>query len=212
MSKENRTQNLKKICELYAIVKEAILYSDEIDESKKTNLNITNELRNAFDHLMRVHAAETGVNAKVGKDYIETNIEKCYGHIYRAGYDTFDMLCITLRFEISKIMAQFSNDTIKTVFPEYFKIVRIDLHKLDKAIANVKMEKDVGNPNHRNFTKYAEISMRLRKHYDLVLNKHPVMLEHKEKNEKEEGRKKLFQMIIGIIIAVVAYLLGSSKL
>jgi len=48
---------LQELTELYLIVKEVVIYSEENDPENKTNIQVINELRNAFDHLMRVYAA-----------------------------------------------------------------------------------------------------------------------------------------------------------
>lgn len=41
---------LKELTELYIIVKEIIIYREEIDPEKRTDIPVLNELRNAFDH------------------------------------------------------------------------------------------------------------------------------------------------------------------
>ena len=48
---------VKELTELYIIVKEIVLYSEEIDPENRADISVINELRNAFDHLMRVYAA-----------------------------------------------------------------------------------------------------------------------------------------------------------
>ncbi len=96
-------KRFREIAELYLVVKETILYFEEINQEQKTDIQVINELRNAFDHLMRVIAALFNVK-KINNDsddYILKNLDKAYGHVYRAGYDTIDFLCLTIKKEIS---------------------------------------------------------------------------------------------------------------
>ena len=62
----------KELTELYLVVKETILYFEEINQEQKADIQVINELRNAFDHLMRVSATifEVKVLSDNPNDYI----------------------------------------------------------------------------------------------------------------------------------------------
>ena len=77
--------SLKDLTELYILVKEIILFGEEADPDKKTDLQPINELRNGFDHLMRVFASYFEVEREYDKIYVKRNLEKAFGHVYRAG-------------------------------------------------------------------------------------------------------------------------------
>ncbi len=211
MLTKSHKEKIKKLCELYAAVKESIIYAEEIDDMKEVNFNAISELRHAFDHLMRVHAVEYNINSDVPSNYVDINIDKCYGHIYRAGYDTLDMLCITLRFKIGKMMSGFSTDTITHVLPEYFREIKVDLSKIDKEITDKRRNKDVGYPNFKNFMDYAGLAKRLRKHNDVILENYAGMNDYQWKKRAEEGTKKMSKIIIAITILIAAYFLGLSS-
>lgn len=51
----------KKICELYNRIKGWMLWGEEIDPEFKSFLQPINELRHAFDHLMRIFAFKLGI-------------------------------------------------------------------------------------------------------------------------------------------------------
>lgn len=47
-------EQLRRLAVLYRDAKALILYSEEIDPESRSNLQTIKELRDAFDHLMRV--------------------------------------------------------------------------------------------------------------------------------------------------------------
>lgn len=85
--------DLKTLADLYVQAKALILYSEEVDPDSRSNLQVIKELRDAFDHLMRVIVARVGTQAPDGAsdpDYASRNIHKSIGHIYRAAFDALD--------------------------------------------------------------------------------------------------------------------------
>ncbi len=74
-----------------------IIFCEENQEEFKTNLQIVKELRDAFDHLMRVFAVKLGMKGERGDGSIQTSLDKVLGHVFRAGYDTLDFATVILR-------------------------------------------------------------------------------------------------------------------
>ncbi len=65
---ENRSivaEKLRDLTELYFVVKEIILYFEEVNPEQKADIQPINELRNAFDHLMRCSSTWLGINANI---------------------------------------------------------------------------------------------------------------------------------------------------
>ena len=116
----------RELTELYLVVKETILYFEEINQEQKADIQVINELRNAFDHLMRVSATIFEVKALSNNpnEYILKNLDKAYGHVYRAGYDTIDFLCLTIKKEISDSLCEFDPFVIKEALPDYYPIIK----------------------------------------------------------------------------------------
>lgn len=54
---------LRGVADLYVQAKALILYSEEVDPESRSNLQVIKELRDAFDHLMRVIVARLGSDA-----------------------------------------------------------------------------------------------------------------------------------------------------
>ncbi len=63
---------LQELTELYLIVKEIVIYSEENNPENKANIQVITEFRNAFDHLMRVYAAYF----EIERVYLYSNIKK----------------------------------------------------------------------------------------------------------------------------------------
>lgn len=84
---------LRELTELYLVVKEIIIYFEEVNPEQKSDIQPINELRNAFDHLMRCFSKWLGIDKNQehkSSAYISTHLSKSFGHVYRAGYDTVD--------------------------------------------------------------------------------------------------------------------------
>jgi len=100
---EKSTSKLRELTELYIVTKELLLRAEEIPD-RKADIQAIKELRDAFDHLMRANATIFGLKDSATdpqdfdqNEYIFRNTDKAYGHVYRAGYDTLDWICLKLR-------------------------------------------------------------------------------------------------------------------
>ena len=211
MPKDGDEEQLRELTELYQVVKEIIIYCEEVD-GNMIGMPILNELRNSFDHLMRVNALHFGLKSTEEEDYKTDNMKKAYGHLYRAGYDALDWVCLTLRGRIVGEVQDFSLETINAVFPEYYKDIRPELVDIETKIGKIRQEKDVGEKNLSNFASYVNIMKTLKGHYKLALKKKPGMIEYEQKKEKEKKKDRrreiTTEIIIGIILALIAGAIG----
>ena len=82
---------------------------------------------------------------------MKLNLNKAFGHVYRAGYDTLDLTTLFLQQYIAKEIARFSLETINSVFPEYYKDIRPSLEEIKDEIGKKRRQKDVGDHNCENF-------------------------------------------------------------
>ena len=217
-------KKLYNLCELFAIVKESVIYADQVNGEDVPSIYAINELRHAFDHLMRIHAFQLGLN-KVGEgekkvnsqEYVKKNFDKSYSHIYRAGYDALDMTCLTLKDKIADIMNNYSIDTINAVFSSYYKKIKIDLVALDEEIAKARNTKDVGNPLHEKFMNYIELSKRLKDHYISIMRKIPLMDDYERKLRQKENRQIFVggvsigvkTVVVAVVTAIIAVVTGT---
>ena len=180
--------DLKKITELFVMVNEAILRAEEINSEKKADIQVINELRNTLTHLMRIFTAYFEIERDYDKEYIQLNLNKAFGHIYRAGYDTLDWTALSLRMQISEEIHPFSLETIKSVFPEYYRDIRPDLEVINERIVKRRAEKDVGDPKAENFVEYVKIVEKIREYFDTALRKKNSLIDYEKKVKKGERK------------------------
>lgn len=208
---EEETETLKELTSLYRRVKELMIYAEEMDPEKRTFLPPVNELRNAFDHLMRVYAFKFGL-ISANSEYVSINLQKTFGHVYRAGYDLLDWTSIQLRNKILNGVDEFSSETLATVFPKYYQEIRPDLEIASSEISKIRAEKDIGDPDEDDFIKYIKIIERLKNHLEEIDKIKVSLIEYENEKKKRARNSRLWQVffiIIGTIIggAIVAILM-----
>ena len=208
---------LQELTELYLIVKEIVIYSEENNPENKANIQVITEFRNAFDHLMRVYAAYFEIERVYDSEYVKLNLNKAFAHVYRAGYDTLDMTTLFLKQYIAKELEPFSLKTINSVFPDYYKDIRPSIEEIKDEIGKKRGEKDVGDSNCENFQKYANLMKTLKGHHIKILKKKSALIEYEnklKKEEKEKEGKNLIRMILAaiagaIVSGIIIYWIGA---
>jgi hypothetical protein len=103
--KSDLTLAYKDLIKFYFEVKELIATAEREEEQQRISISAISELRSAFDHVARAHSVlcnvvpqeviqkTTNFNAD---DYCRKNYSKAYAHLYRAGYDAYDCIAISL--------------------------------------------------------------------------------------------------------------------
>jgi len=130
-----------------------------------------------------------------------------------------DRTTLFLRQYIAEEMGIFSLESIKSVFPEYFKDIRPEVEELTDAIIKRRSEKDIGDPNFENFQKYANLMKTVYGYYKEILKKKSALIEYENKLKKEDKeaedklkkkeRRKLIGMILALIfVAIVSGIIG----
>jgi hypothetical protein len=69
---------------------------------------------------MRVFAFKFGLK-EADEKYAVINLDKAFGHVYRAGYDLLDFISIVLRKKIRNELESISSEALATIFPEYYR-------------------------------------------------------------------------------------------
>ena len=100
---------IQKIEALHSTIKGMILYTEEI--SGRTNAQELLEIRDAFDHFLRVVKVELDGNANT--EYEVENLDKAIGHLCRAGYDVLDWTSLVLRQKMENRVKMFFNGNNK---------------------------------------------------------------------------------------------------
>lgn len=202
-------EKLKEITKLYLKVRELMLYADEIHPEKKTFIPPINEIRNAFDHLMRVFAVKFELKTTDKEDYITDNLDRALGHVYRAAFDVLDYVSIHLRNKILDEINEIPTEALNVVFPDYYQKIRPDIEKASTEISDFRSRKDMGDPKIDDVTKYAEIIDRLKSHLDKTLEIRPSLIEYEERKKKEARKSKILEILIYIAIAIVSGVIGA---
>lgn len=199
---------LRQVTELYGKVKELILFCEENHEEFKSNLHEVKELRDAFDHLMRIFAARLGVKDEKDDRYVKENMDKVFGHVYRAGYDTLDYATLILRDKINSEVLGFSPSAIQAAIPTYYSEIRPSVESITSDIIKLRNDKDVANKSPEVFTVYFQNVKNLQKMFDAILKAKPSLIEYSDKRKKEQLNDTLTKIAIGIAIGVIMALIG----
>lgn len=206
---EVEMEKLKEVTILYLKVRELMFYADEVHPEKKTFIPPINEIRNAFDHLMRVFAVKFELKTTDKEDYITDNLDMALSHVYRAAFDLLDFISIYLRKKILDEINEISPEALTIVFPEYYQKIRPDIEKASTEMSDFRSRKYISCPKIDDVIKYAEIIERLKSHLNKILEIKPSLIAYEERKKKEVKKSKFFEILIYIAIAIVSGVMGA---
>jgi len=206
---EVEMEKLKEVTILYLKVRELMFYADEVHPEKKTFIPPINEIRNAFDHLMRVFAVKFELKTTDKEDYITDNLDMALSHVYRAAFDLLDYISIYLREKILDEINEISPEALTIVFPEYYQKIRPDIEKASTEMSDFRSRKYISCPKIDDVIKYAEIIERLKSHLNKILEIKPSLIAYEERKKKEVKKSKFFEILIYIAIAIVSGVMGA---
>lgn len=161
-------------CRLHKEMKKIYILSEEHSKDFSCILQPIKEQRDALDHVVRAYSRIIdGSDAEADASYIEKNLSKAKGHLYRAYYDTADIFTIILREKIADYLSLFSYKQIISAWDkEEYNKEREYLIKVNKEIAELRIKKDVIETEREReevFSQYSRIIKHLFKLYELVL-------------------------------------------
>lgn len=193
---------LRKLGQLYTQAKLLILYSEEIDPSARSNIQVIKELRDALDHLMRVVVARLCDVPPIGAselDYCSKNLDKAIGHVYRAAFDALDGTVLSLREKIVEVLKNYPQAVIKEVIPGYWEF-RSKLDALTQNIAVHRASKDVAGNVGDTLNLYVDDAEQMKNFYTKIISSGPALDEcyaiHRNESKKE-NRHHIKNHIIG---------------
>jgi hypothetical protein len=196
----------EEIITLYGISKDIMIYAEEVGGESFSLA--TEELRHAFDHLMRVFAFKLGVKQADAKYAIE-NLITAYRHLYRAAYNLLDYLSIYFMDKFRDELKGFSGKTLQVVFPKYYKEIKPYFEvEAPTEISNLRSEKDIGKRNENDLNKYIEIVERFKSYYREIIKIKPSLIEYEKKTRDKKKKSRLWQIFIPIITAIIGALIG----
>ncbi|GAI94361.1 unnamed protein product, partial [marine sediment metagenome] len=124
----------KELSEIYLEIKAILLLSEDEDINQRIILTCINELRNAFDHTMKTFSEG---------ESLEENFKKAVGHLYRAGFDAYEVISISIIKHIQDIRKNFSFEAIVTAYPDYYKKILPTIEKIKRAKVRARSNKTV---------------------------------------------------------------------
>ena len=123
---DSREKNLiEQMVSVHLYTKKYLLVAEEVAEQGELFLQPLKEHRDAFDHLMRcysIYVIENNLDDEKKADYVAKNLDKAFGHVYRAFFDTADWLTYILRKWIRCKLIEAGNEICMQKFDDYDKI------------------------------------------------------------------------------------------
>lgn len=211
---EDEKKRLEKLVEIYSKTKIAIIKAEESKIDLMKFITPVEQLRDAFDHLMRVFIVKNEIKNE-NANYCLDNLDAAIAHVYRACYDTLDFSVHSLKEKIQTEFKEFDSEAIKLVMPEYYSDIRPKLENFCKEIEEIRNNKDIGKIRHsedENIEKYLQLFNVLKEDYEKMLEKESTIIEQQTKIEnkrkKEERKDWIRAFVVGIIILILGIVLG----
>ena len=150
----------KTIVRVHNQTKALILFAEELDPQHDFFWPPLVQQRDTLDHIVRAQNALLTIEEKSPEEkteaskYIDKQMDKALGHIYRAFFDVADWFSIIIRERIEAIVSQYSRSTILQELPDFAEIVDIPVENICETIAGLRATKDIGTPTDTNIESY----------------------------------------------------------
>ncbi|MGV8092841.1 MAG: hypothetical protein AB2L24_13370 [Mangrovibacterium sp.] len=204
-------ERFSELFKLYKEVKDIVFLAEYENKEQKYIISSVNELRNTLDHIMRSFDSP---------ESLEKNFDKAKGHLYRAGYDGYEIIVVSKLAEIKEIKEQFKLEAIITAYPEYFTkdipIIQRAKNQLVIARANKKidngLDKEVEKKHYDQFENIATELIKtvdnLRLHIDGISEVHQNLVKKERKNKLIIAvlAPLIIGLVVGILILFIEYI------
>jgi len=199
---ESLTNKFFELFDLYEEVKKIVFLAEYENKEQKYIISSVNELRNSLDHIMRTFGSP---------ENLEINFDKAKGHLYRAGYDAYEIIAISKLAAIKEIKEQFKFEAITRGYPDYFNKIIPVISETKKQLVSARANKKIDNgldvkTEKKHFSKFEKITTELIKIVDdLDLHIDGII------EAQQEIRKKYWRNTI-ITTGLLALLIGLALL
>ena len=191
---------ISQLYPLYEKVKLAILLAENFDEKQELYIAPINQLRSALDHIFKSVCA---ANENGSCDY---ELKEAKEHMERSGYDALELLVSGLGAGIVEKLKVYDTETLTVVFPKYYEEIKPTITEIRQSVAKRRMERKTDTD--KSFFAYFDEIMVLVDINKAVDKKIPSLHDYSKKKKKEKRRGRFLEIIIGIILAIVGFLLG----
>ena len=215
---DNFIKRLNELHDLYVESKRAIILLENYNREQKTFIAPLNEMRNALDHVMKM------VLSKDDEKIVYEQYRGARSHIRRAGYDAFELLCISHTNYIKDILKDFSPSDISNGFPQYYATVKPKIHEIQGRTAEYRERKEkrkqekeeiiddaVAEKDEHTYEYYFEAYECLDSYVKKLDYYIPPIVECKKKREEDaakKDKKAARHFVYGIIVTVIVGVLG----
>ena len=187
-------RSFSDIKDLYLEVKEAIILAENFDKGNDVYLSPLNELGNALDHLMR---------SLIYPEQLHQEVNEAKEHLYRAGYDAYEVLAINVGNSIIKIVEEYDSGIISTIFPGYYQEIKPILVDIRVELAHERAQKRLDPlTGTRSFTLYKEQVTALIQYLKICEFHIPGLQAEKKKRSFKFVRTTIATAIITLILTV----------
>lgn len=142
MDETKNNEIWRKIVTIHQYSKVLIIFCEENDIQHRTFLQPLNELKNAYEHVIRAKACELGMSLK-SLDTVPVDLDRALGHEYRCFFDICDWLSVQLRERVLKGVDSFTKEMICEVAPEYYTDIVPTVDRINREIAQLRADKDI---------------------------------------------------------------------
>jgi hypothetical protein len=207
MENNSFIEKLDYLQDLYVRSREAIVLLENYDKEKKSYLGPHNEMRNALDHIMKM------IKAKANSQICEKEFKGAESHLLRAGYDAYELNCISQIEYIKNTLQIYSTNDISIGFPDYYNVIRPDILDIECETAKIREVKRQESILGRDtYEYYFEAASKLINYVKQIDRHIPIINECYNERLKKENRSKMAfiigvtGLVVGIIGIVVAFL------
>lgn len=195
--------SLEELYDLYDKVKAAVILVENFDKERKMYIAPINQLRSALDHIFKAVKSASEIK------YSQDELKEAKEHLERAGFDALELLAGNLGANIIEKVSHYDNNTLTSVFPDYFRKIRPQIIDIKEILANLRSEKktDPEKP-FKDYFAQIEALTKIDKEVDKMI---PSLEEFKKKEEEEENneesakkKEKRKNWIIGIVSTIVS--------
>lgn len=151
LSEDNNCAYLNDLASVHLLTKHYLLIAEEIAPEGTLLLQPLKEHRDAYEHLTRIFSLAVRTESDLPESveyYIHENLDKAFGHEYRAFFDTVDWLTYMCRKYIRETLSQ-STVRIKYSSQFDFSYTQKFINDLPFKIAKYREKKDVSNNKNR---------------------------------------------------------------
>jgi hypothetical protein len=210
------TEKFSELYNLYKEVKNIVFLAEYENKEQKYIISSVNELRNTLDHIMRSFDSP---------EFMDSSFDKAKGHLYRAGYDAYEIVVLSKLAEIKNLKEEFRIEAISLAYPEYFSIDIPTIKKAQLELASARGNKHIDNGiilsvEEKHFSKFESIATDLIKtvenlnlHIEGIKEVHQIIIEkekvQKENEDKIYRHKQRTNFIYYVIVPAIILLIGT---